>query len=650
MTELDTPRARPRRPFARLPLAALAACVALAWPPVAQAQSGPSAIGRLPTILYLPGIGPESAPEAPPGGVPGGPVMAGPGAGAGAARQVKDLAPLLKDQPKPFAGATTPALTAASAQSFIQHNARELGIDGKAGAFQLSEARQTLSGRHLSLEQRLNGLRILDGHIQIKVGDDGAVQSVTRNIVSVPVAKAAGVMRSALLDEKAAREIAWQDLGVAGELLEPPQVEKAYLNENNVLTLVYVVRLAVSRPMGYWEHRIDAVSGRIISRVDRRVQEAKRAPQVAPGPQGPGPRTMAAPLVSSAAALQNLAQRQQAEAGVELAQKAAVLGAAPALVFDSNPMTALADATLQNTDAASRFDAAYVKVTLQQLRRSNGLFRLNGALVRIDDFEPGENGAKRPPSTAAVEWSARRGDNAFNDVMSYYHLHNSLAYLKKIGYDGSRELFRKPIAVDTDGVNGDDNSHYVPGSDRLAFGHGCVDDNEDSDVILHELGHAIHYHVNPEWGGGDSGAVGEGFGDYWAASSRMRMKDGWAFQPGKVFVWDGIDACWGGRRVDRKEARYDPARTYGAHEPVGAFVSDELWSTPLIGALLELTAGGAAIGTVDAVILEGMAGIGSNFTMRSLALKTIEQARQLYPDQPHAAVFEKHFKLHGIVK
>ena len=648
MTQLDTPRAHPRLPFALAVLAA--ACASLAWTPFAAAQSGTPGIGRLPTTLYLPG----AAPDAPPAPVPGGPAMA---ASGGAARQVKDLAALLKDQPKPFAAATTPALTAASAQSFIQHNAKELGVDGKAGVFQLSEARQTLSGRYLSLEQRLNGLRIIDGHIQITLGDDGAVQSVTRHIVSVPLAKAAGVMRGALLDEKAAREIAWQDLAVTGELLEPPQVEKAYLNENNVLTLVYVVRLAVSRPMGYWEHRIDAVTGRIISRTDRRVQERKRAPDVVQElqqlrePRGEGQRALAAgPLPSSAAALQNLAQRQQAAASLELAQKTAVLGAAPALVFNSNPMTALADATLQNTDAASRFDAAYAKVTLEQLRRSNGLFRLNGALVRIDDFEPGENGAKRPPSTAAVEWSARRGDNAFNDVMSYHHIHNSLAYLKKLGYDGTRALFRKAIAVDTDGVNGDDNSHYVPGSDRLAFGHGCVDDNEDSDVILHELGHAIHYHVNPQWGGGDSGAVGEGFGDYWAVSNRMRMKDGWAFQPGKVFVWDGIDACWGGRRVDRKDARYDPARTYGAHEQVGAFVADELWSTPLIGALLEIVAGGADIGTVDTVVLEGMAGIGSDFTMRSLALKTIAQARQLYPDQPHAAIFEKHFKLHGIVK
>jgi zinc metalloprotease ZmpB len=44
-----------------------------------------------------------------------------------------------------------------------------------------------------------------------------------------------------------------------------------------------------------------------------------------------------------------------------------------------------------------------------------------------------------------------------------------------------------------------------------------------------------------------------------------------------------------------------------------------------------------------------MAGIGSNFTMRQLALNTVAQAKVLFPGKPHAAVFEKHFKHHAII-
>ena len=46
---------------------------------------------------------------------------------------------------------------------------------------------------------------------------------------------------------------------------------------------------------------------------------------------------------------------------------------------------------------------------------------------------------------------------------------------------------------DPDGSKGKDYSHYSISKQIVAFGEGGVDDAEDADVIIHELGHLIHH-------------------------------------------------------------------------------------------------------------------------------------------------------------
>ncbi len=81
----------------------------------------------------------------------------------------------------------------------------------------------------------------------------------------------------------------------------------------------------------------------------------------------------------------------------------------------------------------------------------------------------------------------------------------------------------------------------------MEFGQGGVDDAEDADVILHELGHGIHHWLS----GGVSNADGlsEGSGDYWA-QSYSRSLNQWASstpQYNWVFSWDGHNTIWDGR-------------------------------------------------------------------------------------------------------
>jgi zinc metalloprotease ZmpB len=600
-------------------LAAFAASAA--WPAAAQQRT---TIGRLPSAIYLP--------------------EAGAAAGVQDKGVVKSLSTLAAPNLDLKGVASTPAAVSEKVQSFVTQNAKELGLDGSAAKLVVKNTRETLTGRYVDLEQQLDGIPIIDGNVQLTVGNEGKVQSVARNVVDVPTAAAATVKKTVAIEPNAADDIVWNDLKATGNYLEQPTTEKAYLNENNVLTLIYVVKMAVSKPLGYWEYHVDANTGRIISKKDRAIKEGKRATLANPVEPPPVPPAIA----DRNAALLKFNQAKAAAKALNQALAKAATG--KGLVFEPNPVSSLNNPNLQDGDPPSKFDQAYVQVDLVGLTDVNGTLNLQGALVRIEDFEPGDGSASRPPSTSTGSWTARRGDNAFNDVMTYYYINSSLTYLQKLGYTGAKDLFPTGIAADSDGVDGDDNSHFVPGSDKLAFGHGCVDDNEDTDVIFHELGHAIHTHVNPQWGGGDSGAIGEGFGDYWAISQRKQIKNGFQVDPVKVFEWDGIAMCWPGRRADRLNARYEPTRIYQAHTTIpGGFQSDELWSTPLVTSLLELTNNGESIESVDKVVLEGMAGIGSNFTMRQLALNTVAQAKVLFPGKPHAAVFEKHFKHHAII-
>jgi hypothetical protein len=532
-----------------------------------------------------------------------------------------------------------------NARKFLEDNAAPLGLSATGTQLRLKGTKRSLTGSHVEYEQTVGDLPILESQISVSVGTGGEVTSVVRSVVRVPLTRMDTITRTSRITEEQAYDIAWKDLAARGDLLERPSIGKAYLNENNVLTLVYVVRLAVEEPIGYWEYRIDANTGRIIQRFDRRIQKGlKRDTAIGSEP------ARARPEGSFEEALARFEAQADNARAAKMTGPADSSVNATAIIFDPNPPTALNDFRLRDNSAARKFSGAYLKTTLPNVTERGGRLFLSGPNVRLEDFEPGEGGLNRPPSSVELEWTARRGNNAFNDVMTYYFLDKAVNYLRSLGFAGERELFPQAITADSDGADGDDNSYYVPGSDRLTFGHGCVDDNEDSDVILHEFGHAITNHINQSWSGGDSGAIGEGFGDYWAYSYRYKSEFRQRGDKGKVFVWDGIASCWPGRRVDNRTGRYSPDRNYGAHEDLGGFQADELWSTPLAQSLIELVGKGETPESVDTVVLQGMFGIGSDFTMRSLARATVEKAKLLYPGKPHAAVFQKHFRANGILE
>jgi predicted secreted protein len=260
-----------------------------------------------------------------------------------------------------------------------------------------------------------------------------------------------------------------------------------------------------------------------------------------------------------------------------------------------------------------------------------------------------------PSTTANGVWTAKRGDNAFDDTNVYFHIDQNQRYIQSLGFTGTKSIINRPMNVDTDGVNGDDNSHYSGGSaDYLAFGHGCVNDSEDADVILHEYGHGIQANINSGWSGGDTGGMGEGFGDYWAASYSYSTPNGKTYHPEWAFTWDGHSSCWAGRVLNRTDAKYNSSKTYGAHQSVteggATFQSDELWSTPLFQSLVALVAAGKPRENVDKIILEAHFGLGSNIKMPAMAAAIVNAATILFPSDPtYATTFKAKFEAQNIL-
>ncbi|MEN3046604.1 MAG: M36 family metallopeptidase [Candidatus Hydrothermales bacterium] len=172
-----------------------------------------------------------------------------------------------------------------------------------------------------------------------------------------------------------------------------------------------------------------------------------------------------------------------------------------------------------------------------------------------------------------------RSQSGFEDVMVYFGIDIFQRYIQSLGFNN---VNNEPQDLDPHGVNGADNSYYVPSMDRIAYGEGGVDDAEDMDVIIHEYGHAIQDDQVPGWGASaEADAMGEGFCDYIAASYSIVID---TFKWAWVFNWDGHNPFWPGRSVNMDNYHYpeDAPPNRQIHD------AGQLWSSSLFDVIWEL--------------------------------------------------------------
>jgi hypothetical protein len=192
-----------------------------------------------------------------------------------------------------------------------------------------------------------------------------------------------------------------------------------------------------------------------------------------------------------------------------------------AAVYDPNPIVAqgsragLADASDSDSPA------------LTALRRDVALERLIGNCLAgqwVRAILPSGDVCKSDRDWRAVT----RADDRFEALMSYFHINRAQAYVQSLGFSNvvNRQI---PVLAN---ASAEDNSFYDAGTGAIEFGRGGVDDAEDAEVIDHEYGHAIQDSQVPEFGSSqEGGAIGEGFGDYFAAALAATFTSNPLFDP-----------------------------------------------------------------------------------------------------------------------
>jgi hypothetical protein len=360
------------------------------------------------------------------------------------------------------------------AWEFLQANREHLGITSELERLDLRRVIHGLGADHVIFQQLWRRRRIHRAYVTVHIGRDRRVYlvkswAVPEDILHEarePRLKAARAVRLALAAVRPAR-------GSARVVGRP---ELLWYPSRRLLHPAWHVRIHRTKPRSEIITYVQAITGRVISRVDNLAEATGRA-----------------------------------------------------TVFLPNPMARARD--FSPLDAKGRIRRpsknAYVLVTLTSLR---GNTRLDGRRVTTRLT----NKRARSPSLDFIMPSFRMG---FEEVSAYYHVNEAITYLERLGYRGSRRVFHEPIRVNARGTR-DENSWYSPGERRLTFGTGDIDDAEDGETVLHEFGHALQDAICPDFGqSAEAAAMGEGFGDYLAASffaarKPLRYRDA-------VMTWDG---------------------------------------------------------------------------------------------------------------
>jgi hypothetical protein len=364
--------------------------------------------------------------------------------------------------------------------------------------------------------------------------------------------------------------------------------------EQNTILVYRVVTNAFDKT-GSWEVIIDAKTAAILSKKDIAIyhkdKKKEKAKKVNPNTKLTSPNSF-------------------------------VQGAAKVFIPDplSQARVPYAGNYLDNNDLTNAdFDAARTQVILPEIELLSGVYKLKSSFVEIQDLEAPAKGLF---TQSTPNFLYDRENDAFEAANTFYHLDNSMRYINNTLGIRCIPLTNSGILYfDPSGVNGDDNSYYTVGT--LTFGEGGVDDAEDADVVLHEMGHGIHDWITGGHASGSTG-LGEGNGDYWAVSYSRSLNQWTATDAAYnwVFSWDGHNEWWAGRVTNYTRTYPQTGATNTEIHTYG-----QIWATALMKIF-------DVIGRtkMDKAFLEGLALTNSSSNQKTAAVAVRQAAINMnYP-------------------
>jgi hypothetical protein len=300
------------------------------------------------------------------------------------------------------------------------------------------------------------------------------------------------------------------------------------------------------------------------------------------------------------------------------------------LVFYPNPV-----ATSGNTALTDQNDADYAALNNERVRVT--LTGLDGSGYLRGTWASVTTGTGDQAYETDCTYDYTRHDDRFEQVMAYYWVTQSQLYTRSLGF-GTRANW-PAINADQQAVRidqwGADNSFATDHpKDEMRFGKGGVDDAEDAEVILHELGHQIHFSQSATFfASNEAGSISEGFGDYWAGDV-SEIVAGVQPDPKCIAEWDSVSYTAGPvhclRRLD--SSLMYPGGLNGEVHHDGTIWSHALWNLR------------TAIGAnhADTAILWAQFNW-TGTTMPALAQRIVDQVRARYGNgQANAAIAAFH--------